>query len=58
MRFHGNQLPWAIKHLFISLCFKYHSLGLICFSTMLIPVISSLDEIYCINNVDSTCNRL
>ena len=47
MRFHGNQLSWAIKHPFISLCFKYHSPGFICFSTMLAPVISSLDEIYC-----------
>ena len=47
MCFHGNQLSWAKKHPFISLCFKYHSLGFICFSTMLAPVISSLDEIYC-----------
>ena len=28
-------------------CFKYHSPGFICFSTMLAPVIPSLDEIYC-----------
>ena len=47
MCFHGNQLSWAIKHPFISLCFKYHSPGFICFSTVLAPVISSLDEIYC-----------
>ena len=48
MRFHSNQLSWAIKHPFISLCFKYHSFGFICFSTMLSPVNSSLDEISCI----------
>ena len=47
MYFHGNQLLWTIKHLFISLSFKYHSLRFICFSTMVAPVISSLDEIYC-----------
>ena len=47
MRFHGNQLSWAIKHHFISLCSKYQSPGFNCFPTMLAPVISSLDEIYC-----------
>ena len=47
MRFHSNQLSWVINYPFISLCFKYHSPGFICFSTMLAPVISSLDEIYC-----------
>ena len=47
MRFHGNQISWAIKHPFISSCLKYHSPGLIFSSTMLAPVISSLDEIYC-----------
>ena len=47
MRFHGNQLSRAIKHPFNSLCFKYHSSGFICFSALLAPVISSLDEIYC-----------
>ena len=47
MFFHGNQPSWAIKHPIISLCFKYHSFGFIFFSTMLAPVISSLDEIYC-----------
>ena len=47
MRFHGNQLSWAIKHLFISLCFKYHFPGFFLYFTMLAPVISSLDEIYC-----------
>ena len=47
MRFYGNQLSWAIKHLFITLCFKYHSPSFICVSIMLAPVISSLDEIYC-----------
>ena len=47
MRFHGNQISWAIKHPFIVPCFKYHSPNLICSSTMLAPVISSLDKIYC-----------
>ena len=47
MCFHGNQLSWGIKHPFISLCSEYHSPGFICLSTMLAPVISSLDEIYC-----------
>ena len=47
MCFHGNQLSWAIKHPLISLCFKYYFPGFICFPTMLAPVISSLDEIYC-----------
>ena len=47
MCFHGNQLSWAIKHPVISLCLKYHSPGFIIFPTMLAPVISSLDEIYC-----------
>ena len=41
MRFHGNQLSWALKYLFINLCFKYHSPGFICFFTMLAPVIKS-----------------
>ena len=47
MRFHGNQLSWVIKHPFNRLCFKYHSPGFICFSTILAPVISILDKIYC-----------
>ena len=47
MCFHGNQLSWGIKHPFISLYSKYHSPGFICLSTMLAPVISSLDGIYC-----------
>ena len=47
MCFHGNQLSWAMKHLFITPCFKYHSPGFICLFTMLAPVISSLDGIYC-----------
>ena len=42
MRFHGNQLSWAIKHLFKSLYFKYHSPSFICFSTKLAPLIPSL----------------
>ena len=41
-----HQLSWAIKHPFVSLSFKYHSPGLLRFSTKLAPVISSLDEIY------------
>ena len=47
MRFHGNQLSWTIKHPFINLNFKYHPPGFVSVSTMLAPVISSLDEIYC-----------
>ena len=47
MRFHGNQLSWVINYPFINLCFKYHFPGYISFSTMLAPVISSLNEIYC-----------
>ena len=37
MHFHGNQLWWAIKRPYISLCFKYHTPSLISFSTMLAP---------------------
>ena len=48
MCFHGNQLSWKIKHPVISLCLNYHSPGFIGFPTILAPVISSLDEIYCI----------
>ena len=47
MCFHGNQLSWVIKLLFISLYSKYHSPGFICLSIILAPVISSLDGIYC-----------
>ena len=54
MCFHGNQLSWAIKHPVISLCLKYHSPGFICFPTILAPVISSLDEIYCTRSSIST----
>ena len=50
MCFHGNQLSWAIKYPVISLYLKYHSPGFIRFPTMLAPVFSSLDEIYCIKN--------
>ena len=49
MCFHGNQLSWGIKHPLISLWSKYRSPAFIRFSTMLAPVISSLDEIYCTN---------
>ena len=47
MCFHGNQLSWVLKHPFISLYSKYHSSGFICSPTMLAPVVSSLDGIYC-----------
>ena len=47
MCFHGNQLSWGIKHPLISLWSKYCSPGFIRLSTVLAPVISSLDEIYC-----------
>ena len=48
MCFNGNQHPWAIKHLFISLYSKYHSLNFIYFPVMNSPVFPSLDDIYCI----------
>ena len=47
MCFHGNQLSWGINHPLISLWSKYHSFAFIRLCTMLAPVISSLDEIYC-----------
>ena len=47
MCFHGNQHPWAIKHPFISLYSKYHSLNFICLPVMNSPVFPSLDDIYC-----------
>ena len=49
MCIHGNHLLWGIKHLLINLGSKYRSPGFIHLSTMLAPVISILDEIYCIN---------
>ena len=49
MCFHGNQLSWRIKHPLISLWSKYCSPTFIRLSTMLAPVIPSLDEIYCIS---------
>ena len=48
MCFHGNQISWGINHSFISLYSKYQPPSFICSSIMLAPVISSLDEIYCI----------
>ena len=48
MCFHCNQHPWAIKHPFISLYSKYHSLYFICLPVMNSPVFPSLDDIYCI----------
>ena len=47
MCFHGNHISWGINHSFISLYSKYQPLSFICSSIMLAPVISSLDEIYC-----------
>ena len=47
MCFHGNQHPWAIKHLFISLYSRYQSLKCICLPVMNSPVFPSLDDIYC-----------
>ena len=52
MCFHGNQYPWAMKHPFISLYFKYQSPKFICLPVMNSPVFPSLDDIYCI-----TCRR-
>ena len=48
MCFHGNRVSWGINHSFISLYSKYQPPSFICSSIMLAPVISSLDEIYCI----------
>ena len=47
MCFHSNQHPWAIKHPFISLYFKYQSLKFICLPVVNSPVFPSLDDIYC-----------
>ena len=47
MCFHGNQHPWAIKHPFISLYFKYQSLKFICLPVMNSPLFPGLDDIYC-----------
>ena len=49
MCFHGNQHPWAIKHFFINLYSKYHSLNFICLPAMNSPVFPSLDDIFCLN---------
>merc|ERR1712208_257938 len=51
MRFHGNQVSWGINHSFINLYSKYQPSSFICSSIVLAPVISSLDEIYCINKI-------
>ena len=51
MRFHSNQRPWAIKHPFISLYFKYQSLKFVCLPVMNSPVFPSLDDIYCTSKV-------
>ena len=47
MFFHGNQHLWAVKHPFISLYSKYHSLNFVCLPVMNSPIIPSLDDIYC-----------
>ena len=64
MCFHGNQHPWAIKHPFISLYFKYQSIRFICLNfkyqplkyiflpVMNSPVFLSLDDIYCMVRVN------
>ena len=54
---HRNAFPWhpaIMGNKASSLCFKYHSPGFISSSTMLAPVISSLDEIYCTDLVKIT----
>ena len=45
--FHGNRPSQATNHYFTSLYSKYQSPCFICFSILLAPSISSLDEIYC-----------
>ena len=47
MCFHSNQHPSSIKHLLISLYFKYQSLKFIYFPIMNSPVFPSLNDIYC-----------
>ena len=47
MCFHSNQHPWATKHPFISLYFKYQVLTFICLPVMDSPIFPSLDDIYC-----------
>ena len=47
MYFHGNQLSWGIKHPLINLWSKYHFSNFVHLFTMLAPIMSSLDEIYC-----------
>ena len=47
MRFHGNQVSWGINYSFISVYSKYQPTSFICSSIVLAPVISSLEEIYC-----------
>ena len=47
MCFHGNRVSWGINHSFINLYSKYQPPSFICSPIMLVPVISSLNEIYC-----------
>ena len=49
--FHGNRILWGINHSLISLYFKYQLSSFFCSSLMLNPIISSLDEIYCISSL-------
>lgn len=49
MCFHGNRVSWGINYSFISLYSKYQPSSFICSPIMLAPIISSLDEIYCIS---------
>ena len=58
MRFHGNQVSWGINHSFINLYSKYQPSSFICSSIVLAPVISSLDEIYCIKTVQSLLSKI
>ena len=51
---HGSRPSWATNHYFVNLYSKYQSPCCICFSIMLAPVISSLDEINCIYDLDAT----
>ena len=58
MRFHRNQVSWGISYSFIILYLKYQPPSFISSPIMLSPVISSLDEIYCMRvfTLTNTCS--
>ena len=58
MCFHGNQHPWAIKHPFINLYFKYQSFKFICLPVMNPTVFPSLNDIYLFISVKMKTSQL